>query len=152
MIIITLARKPMSEPTVASNVLRHETGGINIEGCRIEWSGDKPSQHEWNRMGATGVIGAHGFAGQFSAGLKQAYADGKIKVPTGRWPANVILDGSEEVLSTFPDVGGGQWKVGGLPRTPTAHIHLISGMPREDSVMNYGDSGSAARFFKQVVK
>ncbi len=53
--------------------------------------GDKPSQEVWNQKGSTGAVGAHGYAGQFTARQKAAYADGKIPVPSGRWPPNVVL-------------------------------------------------------------
>ncbi len=64
----------------------------------------------------------------------------------GRWPANLIHDGSDEVVEGFPDVGGGRFVVGGTPRKTSGHV--CTGSPdRSDAVMNYGDSGSAARFF-----
>jgi len=95
--LILLARKPLSEPNVAQNVLKHGCGGINVDGCRIEGgydSGDA-SQERWNSKGAGGSIGAHGYAGQFSANLKEAYKKGLIKQPSGRWPANFLLSHSE---------------------------------------------------------
>ena len=57
---IIIARKPLSEGSVAANVLKHGTGGLNIDGCRV-----------------TGADGSE------------------------RWPANIIHDGSDAVISSF---------------------------------------------------
>jgi site-specific DNA-methyltransferase (adenine-specific) len=81
-----LARKPLGEQTVAANVLKHDTGAINVDGCRVE---GEPTSGSGASMG-----------GMF--GMK----DKVVGVPNaisnkGRWPANIITDGSEEV------VGGG---------------------------------------------
>ena len=63
-----------------------------------------------------------------------------------RWPANFIHDGSEEVVGLFPQTGAGKLTIGGTPRKTTGHV--CTGSPdRSDAIMNYGDSGSAARFF-----
>jgi DNA methylase len=95
-----LVRKPISERSVAANVIKHGVGGINIDASRIEYLGDQPSQEEWNRMGSSGAAGANGFAGQFSQGMKDAYAEGKIRVPSGRWPANLILSHNPDCVQT----------------------------------------------------
>jgi len=76
------------EGTVAANVLRYGVGGLNIDGCRVGWGRDKPSQDEWNDKGAGG---RSNHFGQVSDGLRQAYAGGKFKVPAGRWPTNLVL-------------------------------------------------------------
>lgn len=88
---ITLARKPLTE-TIAATVLEHGTGALNIDPCRITWGSEKPTQDEWNRAGSSGLAGARGRIGQLSRGMKSAYAEGKIAVPDGRWPANVVID------------------------------------------------------------
>ena len=75
---ITVARKPLSEGTVAANVLQHGTGALNIDGCRV---GDEvlPAQVRGvTRMGT--FDGAEG---------------NETPERTGRWPANLIHDGSE---------------------------------------------------------
>lgn len=74
---ILLCRKPL-EGTVATNALAHGTGGINVDGCRIEsgarplvqFSGEKPNTEEY-RFGGSRAVG---------------------ETELGRWPANVILD------------------------------------------------------------
>jgi hypothetical protein len=69
--------------------------------------------------------------------------------PTGRWPANIIHDGSDEVLAGFPNEAGGRDKrEGGQGSRPGgfANIGADSGC-NEPNGRLYGDEGSAARFF-----
>jgi site-specific DNA-methyltransferase (adenine-specific) len=92
-----LARAPLAEKSVAANVLRHGVGAINIDACRIGWAGDAPSQEEWNSRGRGG---GQSVSVQFSGGIRDRYAAGAIPVPSGRFPANVLLshaDGCREV-------------------------------------------------------
>ncbi len=103
---ITVARKPLVG-TVAANVLAFGTGAINVDACRIEHTpGDEGEWGAKNTGNTRGVYGA--FADE--AGLP-----GSTRNPAGRWPANLIHDGSEEVLAGFPDNtgangGNGQFK------------------------------------------
>lgn len=75
-----LARKPLSESIVAENVLKHGTGGLNIDDCRIETDD--------SLNGGSGRIG--GFAGKEQGGELSEYR--VIGNNTGRFPANLILD------------------------------------------------------------
>lgn len=86
---ITVARKPF-KGTVAQNVLEHGTGGINIDACRIE--GVVPSTIQGQSARAGEVYGAD-------------QRDQRVFEPhvAGRWPANLIHDGSEEVVELFGD-------------------------------------------------
>jgi DNA modification methylase len=114
---ILVFRKPIpkSAGSFARNVLEHGTGALNIDASRVSWGSDKPTQEEWNRAGSSGAAGANGFMGQISPGMKQAYADGKMPVPSGRWPANVITShcpecqevGSKRVKADAP--GNVKW-------------------------------------------
>ena len=96
---ICFARKPV-EGTVAQNVLKHGVGGINIDGCRVpvDASVDDP------RLGGVGTWGTGAMA-------KNVYGDFAGRTvgssALGRWPANVLHDGSEEVVSLFPSSNGG---------------------------------------------
>ena len=123
---IVLARKPF-DGTVANNVLTHGVGGINIDGCRV---------------GSEGGTAKGTFPNQQSTGI---YGDGlngacEIKqLDAGRFPANFIHDGSDEVLELFPDSTS---KSGGKSGTTFA-----SGSSRTDARGGHDDSGSAARFF-----
>lgn len=133
---IVLARKPFSG-TVADNVLKHGTGGINIDACRV--GKDKRTQLSGQAM----KPGKSTFVG-----LPQSERPiGYLQTVQGRFPANFIHDGSEEVLNMFP-------KTSGEKRTK---IIARNGKSKGNIYGNYGenlhntpsypDSGSAARFF-----
>lgn len=85
---ICVARKPL-DGTVADNVMKWGTGAINVDACRVGTEGGT----SWESTGDKSD------EGQFNGGIK----DGKVKqLNAGRWPANLIHDGSEEVLELFP--------------------------------------------------
>ena len=84
---VVMARKPVSEKTVAENVLKHGTGGINIDGCRVE-------TEEVLDYG-TGKKSNVGFKTSPQNNNRPVY-DGK-----GRFPANLIHDGLEEDWARF---------------------------------------------------
>jgi site-specific DNA-methyltransferase (adenine-specific) len=131
---IVLARKPL-DGTVANNVLTHGVGGINIDGCRVDYNGEKPSGwfDEKERTNA-------GF--KLTAGSSSAITS----VPsTGRFPANFIHDGSDEVLELFPDSKGGAFPK--KSNVPTGR-HYEGGWGAVDNgVRTEMGEGSAARFF-----
>ena len=85
---IVLARKPLAEKTVARNVLEHGTGAINIDGCRIGMS-DEDRAVVNNRSGA--ADGSKGNIYQSAVGYR-APGEKFTAAPSGRWPANVLLD------------------------------------------------------------
>lgn len=91
---VCFARKPLSEKTIAENVLRWATGAVNIDGTRIESGADHAAKcasvagHKSNRNGAT--------YGEWAGERTDSYSE------AGRWPANVMTDGSFEVLEAFP--------------------------------------------------
>jgi site-specific DNA-methyltransferase (adenine-specific) len=81
---ITVARKPLIG-TVAENVLQHGTGAINVDGCRVGTDGG--TKHNDGEKGTTKNCYGNGLFVEF----------GKPVIGLGRWPANFIHDGSEEV-------------------------------------------------------
>lgn len=87
---ILLARKPLSG-TVAQNVLEHGVGGLNIDGCRV---GTEVTTTV--RNGNSGANGRYG----------RDFRTFTRENPPGRWPANLIHDGSEEVVALFPETTG----------------------------------------------
>ena len=91
---VIVARKPLVG-TVVENVLAHGTGALNIDGCRV--GGPAYTQEEWNAKGAAD-LGESDHLGQKTKKGAQAYADGKIPVPDGRWPANVVLSHHESCI------------------------------------------------------
>jgi site-specific DNA-methyltransferase (adenine-specific) len=84
---ITVARKPLYG-TVAANVLAHGTGALNIDGCRV---GD-------DVVGWGGGQGGSPDPTQ-SKGRNYRMAAGEARPVTGRWPANLVHDGSEEATA-----------------------------------------------------
>jgi DNA modification methylase len=85
---MVLARKPLSEKTIVANVLKWGTGALNIDACRIE--AEK----------LTGWGGSAGGTGEFTC--SPGGKDGEPRPVQGRWPANVVHDGSDGVLDAFP--------------------------------------------------
>jgi DNA modification methylase len=99
---IIVARKPFGG-TVAANVLAHGTGALNVEGCRVD-SGPSPSV-ERRRNAPPGVsVGATGWV---TPARPPSYNEQRAGEMLGRWPANLIHDGSAEVLAGFPGEGDG---------------------------------------------
>jgi hypothetical protein len=133
---IILARKPL-EGTVAENVLKWGCGGINVDGCRVELNGDYKCK-------------ANGRPSQ--TGLPDNYDPLKANKPdvVGRFPANLIHDGSDEVLSCFPQAPGQQAALTGNEPTVNGFSGDVKfgGMKKRVAFMEpRNDSGSAARFF-----
>jgi DNA modification methylase len=130
---ICLARKPFIG-TIAANVLAHGTGALNLDGCRVATDGeDRSARYNGKRpVGGETVFAAN-------------RQDKVWHAPPGRWPANVVHDGSEEVVSAFPN----SVSVPTDPVTDPSDQNVIGlGInkgPRSGS--NFDDFGSAARFF-----
>jgi len=130
---IVVARKPLIG-TIVENVLEHGTGGLNIDGCRIGtdvvgWGGK-------GRSGDSATAGAS--RGGTQGGYN--YDDGEARPVEGRFPANFIHDGSDEVVSLFPESTGGH-----APKNSKANpFGGVNDTEREE--IHYG-TGSAARFF-----
>ena len=128
---VIVARKPI-DGTVANNVLKWGTGGINIDACRVPLNGDKPYSYP------NGSGGSHG-----PVPIRIHYDNPVYGNPQGRFPANLIHDGSDEVVSGFPNVKAG---VAIRHRSGGKNCHSDINKPPMDD-MGYGDSGSASRFF-----
>lgn len=127
---ITVARKPI-QGTVADNVLKHGTGGINIDACRIIIDKNDINLRE-NPTHSKSTF------------FKSSYHEitDKLNIQIGRFPANFIHDGSDEVVGVFPHA---KFKGGGGIRKKEKGVFNLGG----DGGVNteYKDDGSAARFF-----
>ena len=144
--IIMVARKPL-EGTVAANVLKYGTGAINIDGCRVAYESADDKASARPQGAATAKPGA-------LAGGVQNDAPRKSFAPTeaqGRFPANLIHDGSDEVLALFPESKGALAPVYGKQGNQKCHTgdNGIYGRyeQRDTPMFPRNDSGSAARFF-----
>ena len=142
---ITVARKPLVG-TVAENVLTHGTGAINVDGCRVAAEGGSPAAARREASVRTGNVSTR--PGTYDRPLQdrtsaERYTEPRPGEQLGRWPANLIHDGSEEVVGLFP-----QTKSGSLNRARiTAENGIYGNAPKERTGEYAADSGSAARFF-----
>jgi 16S rRNA G966 N2-methylase RsmD len=136
---ITVARKPLVG-TVAENVLTHGTGALNIDGCRVELEADcrllKGGTYGENRGSDKGTS----MFGTNTKGLGY-----QVPSANSRWPANLIHDGSDEVLAAFPDAPGQQRSTGPEFERNAQVYGKFAGVSEHHP---RNDSGSAARFFK----
>jgi DNA modification methylase len=129
---VIVARKPI-EGTVANNVIKWGTGGLNIDGSRI----------------GTETISTHNAPkGSFAGGEPDRGSDtSSYKEHTGRWPANIILDPyTAELLD----------EQSGTSKSPSTYKRNADGFGQTSyglgeaagkESLNYGDSGGASRFF-----
>lgn len=141
---IIVARKPLIG-TVVQNVLQYGTGGLNIDASRI------PTEESLNggayaanpqRSGLHGDERTESGQGMFAPGSKA----GEYTQPSGRWPANLIHDGSEEVVELFPfSVSGAH--TGNYAYRGTAKRNALGPGLKPLVEKRAGSRGSAARFF-----
>jgi len=139
---IIVAMKP-KEGTFVENALKWGVAGLNIDGGRVRFqgSGDENEMRAANKRREKSNNEAGVYKGVFMASKEL-----KPNKATGRWPANIIHDGSEEVLEGFPEGrssgGGGQAKEDAEPG-----MFGAGGKGIDFGYGQYYDKGSAARFF-----
>jgi len=159
---IVLARKPL-DGTVLANIGAHGTGAMNIDGCRV-LVGEQPKPCDAPGWDSINLKNAE--AGYRPADYDQGGAVFEPS-PLGRWPANIIHDGSDEVLDVFPQ-SAGQLADASSSSRKTQHVYgdmkRGNGREGEESAgrrytekggsnfaalpgQRRGDTGSAARFF-----
>jgi len=138
---ILVCRKPL-DGTVAANALAHGTGAMNIDGCRVETSVAEYEALDDNRK-ANRTIRAGAVASGF--GMKPEGLASTKQSPLGRWPANLIHDGSDEVVGLFPDTGKSTG--GRIGKKSMGNVTNVPAGQYEKGDPGFGDSGSAARFF-----
>lgn len=127
---ITMARKPL-DGTLEANYAEHGTGALNIDGCRVGTTRGVPASHS-KSASSVGVIGISG---------KRLASE--LNPNMGRWPANLIHDGSDEVVGLFPitQTNAGQGQYGDFLEKS------CYGDGWQRKVNQKFDKGSAARFF-----
>lgn len=91
---ICMSRKPLSEPTVAANILKWGTGGLNIDGGRIDYLGDADKASATPQGKTTSKSGR--LAGQAQGGGERSEFERPEQ--KGRWPANLILQHTEDCV------------------------------------------------------
>lgn len=130
---ITVARKPLAG-TVAANVLEHGTGALNIDGCRI------PSEPMPPNTGAGGLPRRREDEQRGPGAVSQPHAG-------GRWPANLIHDGSEEVVTLFPADAGQAAPLATRNSDKTRNSYGAFACSPDAHFSPHDAGGSAARFF-----
>lgn len=128
---IVMARKPLSEKSIAENVLKHGTGGINIDGSRI---------------GTEQILTHHAPKGTFAGGEPDRGSSTDYYENTGRFPANIIFD--EEAGQLLDEQSGisksnKRKKVSDTISKP--NIDFGGGIKNMEN--EYDDKGGASRFF-----
>jgi site-specific DNA-methyltransferase (adenine-specific) len=127
---VCMARKPLIG-TVEANWRKHGTGALNIDGCRV--GNTRPVMAKVSDGDAREFLRAEG---RGVIGMAQE----------GRWPANLIHDGSDEVVARFPADAPSGGHVSHRVEPKSKNVYGGFGTPKEE-VVGYPDSGSAARFF-----
>jgi site-specific DNA-methyltransferase (adenine-specific) len=136
---ICLARKPLSEKSVAENVLKWRTGGINVDGCRI--GSDTIKTNMMNTKGGLYNLG------------NENRTENKPDDTTheGRFPANIILD---EIAGEILDEQSGNIKSTGSVRKKENEYDGTSYKGKNElgrsSNPYAGENGGASRFFYQA--
>ena len=166
---MVLARKPLSEKSVSDNVMKHRTGAINIDECRIQGEVKHPNtmpdfrdQGEQSKkaigvdklsFGQTSNVkrkkvvrqarSTDGVWTDDNSGMKSEGSEFADADPRGRWPSNVMHDGSEQVQDIFPNTVSTE-----VSRQRT-HKGIWSGElnDTEQFMPAYGDHGNASRYF-----
>lgn len=135
---IVLARKPLIGK-VDENVLKFGVGAINVDGCRVgDFVNTTPSGVD-RRNAKLAEMGYRPSAYQMGDTIPSG--------APGRWPANLIHDGSEDVLQAFPNAPGQQGHLKGHTNDRKSPNGCFGKMaPAKDHAAR-GDAGSAARFF-----
>ena len=135
--IVTIARKPLSEKNVASNVLKHGCGALNVDECRIE--GVKRQVIQGINSSSSSYVVAK---------------ERRISGPStdGRWPSNLLLLGGQIVseMDCQSGVSIGNVKnpyVYSDRQYDNASSSMFNG-DKPQAPSNYADHGGASRFFK----
>jgi site-specific DNA-methyltransferase (adenine-specific) len=140
---IVMARKPLSEKTVAENVLRWGTGGINIDESRIEYKGDN-DKWKIDHSKETQQTNPQPM-GKDSDDLKRTHVDEPHE--GGRWPANIIFDEEAgQVLDQQSGISNSKKQIFNAKKQQTIYGNG-NGLPPLVSERGHNDKGGASRFF-----
>jgi DNA modification methylase len=139
---IYVAQRPHDGPNGALSVVKHGVGAMNIDACRVSGAGVTAGGdrgEEQSRERGYADKGATDFA------MLPGRRGGD---PGGRWPANLLHDGSPDVVAMFPSTPGQlvRSSVGGTRKTQHVYSDMVRGAPGSE-IEPRGDVGSAARFF-----
>jgi site-specific DNA-methyltransferase (adenine-specific) len=146
----TLVRKPLSEPTIAKNVLKHTTGALNIDISRIPTTDKLDGGHT---SGSVNKNDGGDRPWKSDKEAVEAMAErSKLQVQKseqlGRFPANLIIDGSEEVVELFPNNKSHKEPSDNYAVNDTSRDNCFQ-LSKHKHHFNYGEEAttSASRFF-----
>jgi site-specific DNA-methyltransferase (adenine-specific) len=146
---IVVARKPLSEKTVANNVLKLGTGGLNIDASRIGFASDADKK-ETTTKNQHADFGTKPMTGNNTYG-DYSMVQPKNYEPTGRFPANIILDESAAKMldeqSGVSKSNPNQRKGAGYGTNTNIYGERPNALAYKSDKINFGDSGGASRFF-----
>lgn len=135
---ILLCRKPISEKTIAANVLRWGVGGLAIDRCRVGTEEREQLEAGFIRNGRTDEE-------VFSTGYGRPKE--KIGVVNGRFPANLIIDDSEQVRALFPETSQAGNKKESVFKRKQKNAYGKYSVTFQNPKIANDNGGSAARFF-----
>lgn len=141
---IVMARKPL-QGTVAENVLAHGTGALNIDACRIHAPDAQGGAYTVKRLKPGATLNKTGGIWRPEEGGIEYHGEMK----PGRWPANLVHDGSDEVEAAFAAFGERPGQLARAKDDLSPQGNRIYGALRHGTKNPEprGDSGSASRFF-----
>lgn len=129
---VYFGQKPFSEKTGALNILKHGVGAVNIDACRV---GDSGARNNGRKSDSSPIYGDFGSSERVDYGM-------------GRYPANLVHDGSPEVVALFPSQAGAAAPVHTRNGDKFRNTYgAFNGNIDEEGSTFRGDTGSAARFF-----
>ena len=146
-----LVQKPISESSIARNILKHGVGGINIEACRIGYENENV---DFDKVKNGNIYG-----GNFSYGKCESKEPPQLYKTNGRYPANLILSCGADCYGNnhSPDcpvsVIGEQSgiSVSGSGYKTTGDTSYFVGLKKREGIPYcHGSTGTAARYFKQL--
>lgn len=142
---ICLARKPLSEKTIVDNVIKWGTGGINIDGCRIDYKDD----NDKNKATPGGVISYTSESWGQQQGLEKEQQEHREANEGGRFPANILFD---EIAAEMLDEQSGITKSSTYDNSKGDTNGFHTSLGRENKkvrsdIGGHNDKGGASRFF-----
>lgn len=138
---IYVGQKPFAEANGALNLIKHGVGAINIDGCRVAYQGeaDQASAKPGGKVTSGNLAGG---------GVEAERKEFAWSQPLGRHPANLLHDGSPEVVAMFPAQAGALAPVTRRGADKERHTYGSYGGNTDEAASTFqGDSGTAARFF-----
>lgn len=136
---IYVGQKPFSEKNGALNLLKHGVGALNIDGCRVASPGETITNHS---RGSESAV-SKGIYGDSSAQDTHQTAGRSLS----RHPANLLHDGSDEVIALFPESGGQRGALRGQDKRRQSPNGIFGEFGPTHDCEPRNDSGSASRFF-----